>query len=102
MGRKVKAVAAETALTRVLEALKQELMDASDEELREAARELGMNLEMRESGAFASVTYPARPQLSDFFEFEACRQVQLAVERDETRQSRRAEQSRRKRARKAR
>jgi len=75
MRKKLKAAAADAALERVLEALKQELIDAPDEEIREAARSLGMKLEMKESAAFAGLTYPARPQLSDFFELEALRQM---------------------------
>jgi len=73
----LKATPVESPLARVLEALKQELIDASDEEISAAARELRMNLEMPESAAFAGLTYPARPQLSDFFELEAFRQMRL-------------------------
>ena len=77
MRKRLKAVPAESALGRVLEALKQELIDASDEEISAAARELRMNLEMPESAAFAGLTYPARPLLSDFFELEVFRQMRL-------------------------
>ena len=78
MRKQLKAVSTEGALVRVLEALQQELVDASDEEVRAAACELGMSLEMRESAAFAGLTYPARLQLSDFFELETFRQMRLA------------------------
>ena len=51
----------------------------SDEELIEAAKDLGMNTEMRNSAAFAGLKYPAKPQLSDFFEFEVCRKLEGAA-----------------------
>jgi hypothetical protein len=79
MRTKVKAMSPEAALDRLLVALGQELIDSSDEEIMEAARDLGMDPKMRESAAFAGLKYPARPQLSDFFDLEACRK--LLVER---------------------
>jgi DNA-directed RNA polymerase specialized sigma24 family protein len=57
---------------------------ALDEEITSTAQALGMNLEMRESAAFAGLTYPARPQLSDFFELEAFRQMRLEDARAST------------------
>lgn len=84
MRKQLKAVSAEGALARILEALRQELIDASDDEISAAARKLRMNLEMPESAAFAGLTYPARPQLSDFFELEAFRQMRLVEERPDT------------------
>ncbi len=77
MRKQLKAGSATGALGRIFEALGQELIDAPDDEISAVARELGMNLEMRESAAFAGLTYPARPQLSDFFELEAFRQMRL-------------------------
>lgn len=55
---------------RILDAVAQELADASDEEIREAAKDLGMDLTMRWSAAFAGLNYPepGNLQLSDFFE----------------------------------
>jgi hypothetical protein len=71
MRAKVKNVpATELILTRVLDGFAQELVDASDEEVLQAARDLGMDPTLRESAAFAGVTYFARPQLSDFFDLE--------------------------------
>jgi hypothetical protein len=58
----------EAKLTRVLEALEQELIDASDEEILAVAMELGMNPKMKGSALFAGLKYPARPQLADFFD----------------------------------
>jgi hypothetical protein len=81
MRKKMMAAGGQTALARVLDALKQEMIDASDGEVREAARELGMDLTIKASAAYARPTYPSRAQLADFFEFEAVRQVRLAAER---------------------
>ena len=70
MRTKVKQIPAspEARLTRLLEALERELIDASDEEILAAANDLGMNPKMKGSAAFAGLRYSARPQLSDFFE----------------------------------
>jgi hypothetical protein len=62
---------AQAVLARVLDALAQELIETSDEEVFEAARSLRMDPSMPESAAFAGVTYPGRPQLSDYFDLEA-------------------------------
>jgi hypothetical protein len=70
MRTKVKTIASEVRLTRVLDAFAQELVDASDEEISAAATDLGMDLQ-KWSSAFAGVTYPSRPQLGDFFDLEA-------------------------------
>jgi len=61
----------ETALLRVLDALTQELIEATDEEILEAATALRMDLAMPQSAAWAGVTYPARWQLEDNFDLEA-------------------------------
>jgi len=79
MRTKVKGASPYVALTRILKALGEELIDASDEEIIEAAKDLGMSTEMRESAAFAGLKYPAKPQLSDFFEFEVCRKLEGAA-----------------------
>ena len=80
MRAKVKKVAPETALPRILEALERELIETSDEEVLEAARALGMNPGMKGSAAFAGLKYLAKPQASDFFEFEICRHLQGQIE----------------------
>lgn len=72
MRTKVKTIPSEVKLTRILDAFAQELIDASDEEISAAAADLRMDLQ-KGSTAFAGVTYPARPQLSDFFDLEAAR-----------------------------
>ena len=74
MRTKVKVALPEVVLTRILEALGQELIDATDEEIMEAAKDLGMDLQMKGSGAYAGLTFPAKWQLSDFFDVEAIKQ----------------------------
>ena len=74
MRTKVTAALPEAVLTRILEAFGQELIDASDEEIMLAARDLGMDLQMKGSAAFAGLTFPAKWQVSDFFDVEALRQ----------------------------
>ena len=53
----------ESAFERLLLLLERELIDATDEEILEAARDLGMNPRMRGSSAFFGVTTPT---LRDF------------------------------------
>lgn len=68
MAKPVKRVSSEAALSRVLAALERELIEASDEEIRAAAQELGMDLNSRECAAFAGLKFPSRPQYTDFFD----------------------------------
>jgi hypothetical protein len=68
MARQLKRIPTETALTRVLAALERELIEASDEEIRAVAQELGMDLDSRECAAFAGLKFPSRPQFTDFFD----------------------------------
>jgi formamidopyrimidine-DNA glycosylase len=81
MRTKVKAASPELALTRLVEALGQELIDAPEEEILEAAKELGMHLQMRGSAAFAGLKFPASWHLCDFFDLEASKRLQIAAER---------------------
>jgi hypothetical protein len=55
MRTKVTAARPEVSLSRLLEALEQELIDASDEEIMAAAADLGMNPAMKGSAAFAGL-----------------------------------------------
>lgn len=71
MRTKVTRASAETALMRVLDAMAQDAIDASDEEITQAATDLRMDITSRHSAAFAGLTYFARPQLADFFDIEA-------------------------------
>ncbi len=75
MRAKVTRLLAERALARILDAFAQELIDISDEELLEVAKEIGMNPEAKMSAAFAGGTYPARLQLSDFFDADLPRRM---------------------------
>jgi hypothetical protein len=52
----------ERAFERLLLALERELIDATDEEILAAARELGMNPGMKGSSAFFGVTTPTLRQ----------------------------------------
>lgn len=68
MPAKIKAISPELKLTRILRSLEQELIDASDEDLMQAARDLGMNPKMKGSAAFLGVRYPDKMRMADFFE----------------------------------
>lgn len=79
MRTKVKVASPATVLERLLEALEQELIEAPDEDLLQAAADMGMNLQMRGSAAFLGLTSPALHHLSDFFDLEACQQLQVML-----------------------
>jgi hypothetical protein len=72
MQTQMKRVFPQAALERVLAALERELIEASDEEILEAAHELGMKPEMKGSAAFLGLRYPsARRAAAEFFGPEA-------------------------------
>ena len=75
MRTKVTRSSPETALLRVLDAMAQELIEASDAEILEAARALRMDLALPESAAWAGVTYFARPRIDEFFDLDAPRKL---------------------------
>ena len=75
MRTKVKVALPETVLTRILEAFGQELIDASDEEIIEAAKDLGMDPQMKGSAAFLGLTFPTRLNVSDVFDLEAIKDL---------------------------
>jgi hypothetical protein len=60
----------EAALGRVLDALASELVTVSDEEILEAARELGMDPMMKGSAAFLGLRTAAIPDFAEFFDAE--------------------------------
>jgi len=60
----------ETALERVLEALEHELTEATDEEILEAAHDLGMQPGMKGSAAFLGLRYPGALRAEDFFDVQ--------------------------------
>ncbi|HTD74152.1 MAG TPA: hypothetical protein VK652_11540 [Steroidobacteraceae bacterium] len=74
MRTKVKPALPEVVLTRILRAFGQELIDVSDEEIMQAAKDLGMNPHMKGSAAFLGLTFPAKPDVSDFFDVNAIEQ----------------------------
>lgn len=65
----------ENALERTLDALAVELIDVSDEEIMEAAKELGMNPMMKGSAAFLGLRIPSIAEFSEFFESEGFQSV---------------------------
>jgi hypothetical protein len=60
----------EAALAQVLDALEHELVAATDEEILEAAKDLGMNPMMKGSAAFFGLHYSQAMQWADFFASE--------------------------------
>jgi len=72
---RVKVASPEIELSRFLESMEQDLLNATDEEILLVAKDLGMNLAQRESAAFAGLKYPAKPQLADFFDFAICKKA---------------------------
>jgi hypothetical protein len=72
---KMKKSSAEVGLSRILDGFAQELTVASDPEILAAAKDLGMDLSMRESAAFAGITFPARPQAADFLDIDQLRKL---------------------------
>lgn len=75
MRTKVKVTSPEVVLTRILEAFGQELIDASDEEILEAAKDLGMDPHMKGSAAFLGLTFPTRLNISDVFDLDAIKDL---------------------------
>ncbi|NNM61226.1 MAG: hypothetical protein HKM03_03570 [Steroidobacteraceae bacterium] len=60
----------------ILDALAQEAVDASDDELIAAASDLRMDIRNRDSAAFAGLTFFARPQASEFFDLDVVKRLQ--------------------------
>src|SRR5271170_3615789 len=75
MRTKVKVVLPEVVLTRILDALGQELIDASDGEIMEAAKDLGMDPHMKGSAAFLGLTFPLRMNVSDVFDLDSIKDL---------------------------
>jgi len=71
--RKVQRIRRVQRLTRILEALELELIDATDDEILEAAKELGMDPKMKGSAAFLGLKFPMTWRPEDFFEFARAR-----------------------------
>jgi hypothetical protein len=58
------------ALIRLLDALAEDLVEASDEEIMQGASDLGMNPKMKGSAAFSGIKFAAHPRLSDFYDLD--------------------------------
>ena len=63
----------DVALNRVLAGLGQELVEATDEEIAEAAKKLGMNIRMKGSAAFLGVFGSMPKRIEDIFDVEDLR-----------------------------
>jgi hypothetical protein len=75
MRPKLTPAAPAAALGRILDRLDRELIEASDEDILEAARDIGMNPLMKGSAAFIGLRVPAMAQFADFFDSDALRSV---------------------------
>ncbi|HXP65487.1 MAG TPA: hypothetical protein VN815_08440 [Steroidobacteraceae bacterium] len=69
----------QAALDRVLDSLARELTHVSDDEILEAARELGMNPLMKGSAAFLGLRIPPVAELADWSEFFASEHFKSAL-----------------------
>jgi hypothetical protein len=67
MRTQMKRVFPQAALERLLAALERELIEATDEEILEAARDLGMKPQMKGSAAFLGLRHAIGPRFADFF-----------------------------------
>ena len=79
MRNQVKVVAPDVRLARVLVALEPELVAATEAEIREAATDLGMNLDMKGSVAFAGLKFPAKARFQDHFGPDALEKIRELV-----------------------
>ena len=77
MRTKLTLMAPYAALTHVLDALERELVDATDDEILEAAKDLGMDPMMKGSAAFFGVQYSQAMQWADFFGSEELQSARL-------------------------
>jgi hypothetical protein len=66
------------ALERIIDLLAWELVAVSDEEILEAAKELGMKPMMKGSAAFIGLQIPASPDFTEFFDPDILRGLALA------------------------
>ena len=75
MRTKLTPATSAAALGRMLDQLDRELIEASDEDILEAARDLGINPMMKGSAAFIGLRVPAMAQFADFFDSDALKNV---------------------------
>jgi hypothetical protein len=78
MRAKVKSVSHEAVLTRVLEGLEPELIEATDEDITQAAQDLGMDLSMKGSAAFMGLKSPFKLDVAEIFDLSAFDAEQVA------------------------
>jgi hypothetical protein len=71
----------DVALDRVLAGLEQELVEATDAEIEQAAQDLGMNVKMKGSAAFIGVTYTFPKHMEDIFAIETMRKAYAELQR---------------------
>jgi hypothetical protein len=73
MPRQVTPKTNDQRLLLLLGALERELLQASDEEVRQAAGDLGIDPDMKGSIAWLGVFYPSKVKLEDVFDMESVR-----------------------------
>jgi hypothetical protein len=81
MRNKVTRTPPDVVLNRVLAGLERELVDATDEEIAQAAADLGMDLKMKGSAAFIGVKYTFPKHASEIFDLEELRRFYLEYQR---------------------
>jgi len=60
-------------LQRILLALEREVLQASDKEVRDAARDVGIDPDMKGSIAWVGITFPAKVRIEEVFDMETLR-----------------------------
>lgn len=73
MSRQVTRTTSETRLRRVLAALEQEILQASDQEIRHAAQDVGIDPDMKGSIAWVGIFYPGKVKMDEMFDLEVLR-----------------------------
>jgi hypothetical protein len=73
MPRQVNPPTNERRLQRVLAAIEHELLQASDEEVRQAAGDLGIDPDLKGSVAWLGIFFPAKLRLEEVFDMEGLR-----------------------------
>lgn len=76
MRTKAMRIPPDTTLMRILDALAQEAIESSDDELIATAADLRMDLDSRGSAAFSGLTFFSRPRASEFFDVDVPKSLQ--------------------------
>jgi hypothetical protein len=82
MGTKVTKDSSQRVLMRILDAFAQELVGVPDEEILEAAKDLGMDPGMKGSAAFLGVIHARPRRLSDIFDLDELKRLLLTSDRN--------------------